>query len=575
MILIFALLITAASAAPQNDLLRITFPALRDTVDAEYVRVSGGTDPSARVTLNGKTVRVYPSGAFAGRIALAPGLNRIVIHSQTSARSASSSVQVYRPPLLESSAKEPTAFDTRILEPAEDIWQLPGDLLRVRCKGSPGGKAIFSVQKMGDKYPMVERDGEVAGIYEGVVRVDQAPFSRPLRIRIKLKGIDNRSEQIDTPGRLIVLSDRIPLVGRTLEPATLHSSSSHYTPMGRIPEGVAVRITGKMGSRLRIRLSPVRNAYIDADTAFPLPLGTQPPQISVAAPSVTLSRDWIHLTMPVTGRAPFLVDGETSPSALDLCLYGARCSSHWITYPNSESELNGLRLSAPEEDVFQLHVDLDMEQRWGHRVYYDDEALHFLIRRKPAIAAAPASPCQGLIFAIDPGHGGDQTGAVGPTGVLEKDVNLIWARHLQSLLTRAGGRVILTRSGDETVSLPERIDRAREADAHFFISLHNNATTPWGDPLRARGTSTYYALSQDRNLAWTLYPFLIDLGLAPYGRVHNTYYVTLTPDMLVVLLEGAFLTHPEDEVLLANGSFTRRLAEAVYKGLEEFLGNLR
>ena len=176
-----------------------------------------------------------------------------------------------------------------------------------------------------------------------------------------------------------------------------------------------------------------------------------------------------------------------------------------------------------------------------------------------------------LIFAIDPGHGGDETGTTSPLGVFEKNINRIWAEKLAELLREDGAMAFLTRDEDETVSLAERIERAETANAHFFISLHNNGTTPSGNPLGSQGTSVYFTLHQNKDLNWAIYPHMVKVGLAPYGRIYNSYFVTNSTSFLVSLVEGGFLTNPFEEINLANDPFIQKMAMAVYEGIVDFL----
>ena len=80
-------------------------------------------------------------------------------------------------------------------------------------------------------------------------------------------------------------------------------------------------------------------------------------------------------------------------------------------------------------------------------------------------------------IAIDPGHGGDDTGTRGPNGTLEKEVTLAVARRLRNLIeSQLGLRVVLTRTTDTTVALDERAAIANNNRADLFISLHTNAS---------------------------------------------------------------------------------------------------
>jgi len=255
---------------------------------------------------------------------------------------------------------------------------------------------------------------------------------------------------------------------------------------------------------------------------------------------------------------------------LELTVYSAHLTSQWITYPNQDSTIKMIRWQQPSADVFKLYVDLNQRQQWGHRVRFEPGRMILEIRRSPEIAEPPQSPVAGLIFTLDAGHGGKQLGAVGPTGLMEKDVNLIYTKKLAALLDSAGAKVILTRQTDTTMTLAARIEIARQANTHIFCWLHNNSIGATSDPVAVRGTSTYFTIPQNQALAWIVYPYLVELNLAPFGRVQSDYYVTRQTDMLNVLVEGAFMSNPEDEMLLMDDVFLDKLARAVFKGLEEF-----
>ena len=221
----------------------------------------------------------------------------------------------------------------------------------------------------------------------------------------------------------------------------------------------------------------------------------------------------------------------------------------------------------------------------------------------------------GITVVLDPGHGGQDTGAVGPTGLMEKDVVLDLALRLRRLLQeRLGLHVILTRSEDVFVPLQERSALANRAKADFFISLHMNGSSQRD----ALGFETYYftrepsdtdarASAQRENLAIeregasgkgvesllriTLADLavtrdmresseLAELVLASLGgimRVENRgvksgpFIVLATAAMPAILVESAFITNPEEERKLRRDEYRQRIAEALCEGVGKFV----
>lgn len=175
---------------------------------------------------------------------------------------------------------------------------------------------------------------------------------------------------------------------------------------------------------------------------------------------------------------------------------------------------------------------------------------------------------------IDPGHGGKDPGAVGPSGIKEANVNLQVALKVAEKLRKAGVEVKLTRTGDVFVDLQPRCDIANSFNADYFVSIHcNSAGTP-----EARGTETYcYKLgSKGEVLAKAIQAELIAVtGRADRGVKTANYYVLKRTNMPAVLIELAFLSNPEEERLLASVDYQEKCASAIAKGIDYIIGGSR
>ena len=251
----------------------------------------------------------------------------------------------------------------------------------------------------------------------------------------------------------------------------------------------------------------------------------------------------------------------------------------------------------------------------------------------PAIAAAPAPaepPRTGnratttqtdriIIVALDPGHGGEDPGAIGPAGTREKDVVLRVAYLLRDRInaTTVGGnpmRAFLTRDGDFFVPLGVRVQKARRVQADLFVSIHADAfTTP-----EARGASVF-ALSQggasstaarwlankenqadlvgginvqskDQHVQRALLDMSttaqindsLKLGSVLLGeiggmaklhkpRVEQAGFAVLkAPDIPSVLVETAFISNPEEEKRLRSSAYQEQLADALMRGITRY-----
>ena len=198
------------------------------------------------------------------------------------------------------------------------------------------------------------------------------------------------------------------------------------------------------------------------------------------------------------------------------------------------------------------------------------------VRRPPKIAEAPQSPVSGLIFAIEAGHGGRNTGAIGKLGTKEKTINLRASRELRALLVDKGAEVVMVRPGDLELSLQDRIDKAAEEGAHLYISIHANAASTSRGFLRVSGTSTYYKDKHCYLLAKLIYDKLLELDWDEFGVVGNfSYYPLRDTRVPGILIEQAFMSNPYDEARLLEDEYQKAQAQVVVEAIEDFLDQVR
>ncbi len=173
------------------------------------------------------------------------------------------------------------------------------------------------------------------------------------------------------------------------------------------------------------------------------------------------------------------------------------------------------------------------------------------------------------LIAIDPGHGGSDSGACA-NGLKEKDVNLDVALALRNLLESQGYGVIMTRTTDIYLSLRQRCDIANNNKADIFVSVHHNAATV----STARGTEVLYYTysSKGKKLAECIQVELIkaigtrDRGIKP----RDDLYVLKHTVMPAVITEAAFLSNPEDAELLKQDSFRQKIAQGICNGIIKY-----
>ncbi|HZN24785.1 MAG TPA: N-acetylmuramoyl-L-alanine amidase [Burkholderiales bacterium] len=237
-------------------------------------------------------------------------------------------------------------------------------------------------------------------------------------------------------------------------------------------------------------------------------------------------------------------------------------------------------------------------------------------RTAPPVTPGPRPPSVRLItVAIDPGHGGEDPGALGRSGTQEKDVTLAIARKLKERIDREPNmRAVLTRDGDYFIPLQSRVQKARRVHADLFVSIHADAFIK----PHARGSSVF-ALSErgatsvaarwlakreneadligginldvkDRYLKQTL----LDLSqtatindslrvakavlseLSEINTLHKNYVeqagfaVLKAPDIPSILVETAFISNPQEEARLRSETYQAKMAEALFQGIKRY-----
>ena len=250
------------------------------------------------------------------------------------------------------------------------------------------------------------------------------------------------------------------------------------------------------------------------------------------------------------------------------------------------------------------------------------------VKPTPPVATPPKNvPNQGtpkqtspskITIMIDPGHGGEDSGAVGPSGLREKDVVLKVARLLkQTINAQAGMRALLTRDEDIFIPLGVRVAKARQVKADLFISIHADAfTTPSASgssvfALSSSGASSaagkFLAQSQNESDAIGgvitkgsdpyLNKTLVDLtitatindglklgkqvlgSIAKLNRLHNQqgtveqagFAVLKAPDIPSILVETAFISNPAEESKLRDPAFQKKMALAILEGINRYI----
>lgn len=170
---------------------------------------------------------------------------------------------------------------------------------------------------------------------------------------------------------------------------------------------------------------------------------------------------------------------------------------------------------------------------------------------------------------VDPGHGGTDHGAIGTKGTREKDVTLAIATRLSRIMATNGMSVQMTRMKDLEILLRPRVEMANRNDSDVFISIHANS---FGSMKGVAGIETYYFSDESYNLAKSVHKHLVRTLKQPDRGVRkNNFYVVHHTQMPSALIEIGYLSNPQEEAKLKDPAYQEQAAQAIYRGVREFL----
>jgi N-acetylmuramoyl-L-alanine amidase len=597
-----ALLCAGGPTAQAQSLTLLHPPQQSSQTTREFVNVLGRTEPGHKVRVAGEPVTVYATGVFVrDRLPLSPGDNRIDVEVEDPAgQGRRLTLEVRREP----PAAPPAPPTDRITIVAGSA--LPQQLhlvdehegVEVGFDGTPGllGTVRWDGAASGDWLPLVEQR---PGQYRARLLPRDAADREPQAVQLRLEAPQGHalagqaSVQLAAPGAVgLWRSEGLRLWRTTASPGQADTPVTHGLHrvrlggpfLAELPAGVLLRATGRVGEQLRVAFSPGVVGWVPLARVAPASPAERLPAPELASFSHLSVRgtprgDEIELPWPA--ELPYAVQTVTTADGrlqVQADFFGGHLASTWISQRASAAQVREVQA----EQVGPLHVRLRVglqaangrQLPWGWQVERSAGRWRLLLPAPPALPAT-GSPLRGLTVALEAGHGGPTNlGAVGATGVPEKDINRWTTDALAAELRQVGAQVVDVRLGDDNPSLFERAQLVDASQAQLFVSLHANAADTSEGYLRAAGSGMFYKHAHSRALAQALQRRLLEAtGLPDLGWVGNFNYTPTrrVSRMPAVLVEQAFVSHPGEEALMLDPAFRARVARAIRQGLEDFL----
>lgn len=366
-----------------------------------------------------------------------------------------------------------------------------------------------------------------------------------------------------------------------------------------LEKGTVLLVRGRSGDWLRVELGGGDCGWVEEkDVAWGGE--AKSPEATLCNVLVRPQARQTRVDVQLTERVPFDVIEVSDPPALVLRLHRTSSKIHEIAQYGLDPLVGAASVQQTHPLVVELRFPLERHGAWGYRVGYGAtpnmpidppghdfrgvarETLQIVLSHPPDLvfvpSPAPINPSlRGVTVAIDPGHGGDDTGAVGVGGLQEKDINLAVCQSLRRSLERRGAQVVMTRAADDALStrhqdeLAKRVDVGERAGADLFISVHHNARPRIDDARVAAGVFVYYYQLWSAALARALVDPTADAqSQRVRAYVFRSFAVTRQTTMPSVLVEVGFLSNPDEERKMRAPDYPDRVGESIAVGVERF-----
>lgn len=555
---------------PKDIFINVTEPNKEENfVSASQKFIIGATCKTCSITINDENVKVYATGAFAKEINLTEGTSVFTI-TATSSKGKTISKTItyhYQKPLPETATTN-FAIDRIQTFPEGDLLLKPGDIISFKVKATPNcsvsimnGIALYEIPDSITK--------GMAGIYQGKYIVQPTDSFLNYKIPITLDSPGHAAIKKETKNTLSVMTSNMPdmVITKGRLAHLLYGLGEDRlggAKMGYIDSMIPLRVIGKVGSNYKIQLAPSRTAYIPDELVNVLPMGFNWPSSLTEKIRVYGDTLYDYVKVQLFNRLPYQSFQLTEPSMIVIDVFGATNNTNWIDQLQTAKEINKVEYEQIADGIIRLKITLKHHQHWGHQISYSGNVLVIKIKQQPKDLSINK-----LTIAIDAGHGGTNTGAVGATGVAEKLITLPVAQKLQKILEKEGATTIMTRTTETFFDNKERILFYRDSTPDLLISIHLNSAV---DPFRVSGTSTFYRHEGFRPLSNAIYQRMLELGLKEYGNNGSFNFMLNSPiEYPNALVETLFLSNLEEEEKILDENFQQKIAEKIALGIQDFL----
>ncbi len=602
-------IITSPAWAEQP--LYVAYPPATHQTTAAQIFFIGSAPPAGEVLVNGKAIERSQLGNFAPSFPLQLGENLFTLRYQNQELQ----IRVTR---LNTEPEVPVglAFAKDSLTPAVDMARLPGELICFGAIASPN--ATVSVKLADQTIPLMAQSQDIQlppnsaaltarnqplpqnvspSRYQGCATASTAANLGQPQYQLTLNG---KTISQSAQGKISILNAaRLEVAEVIADAGTARTGpSTDYSRLTPLPKGTRATVTGREGDWVRLDYG----AWIKASEVRILPSAVPPLSLirSIRSRQVEGATE---VVFPL--QTPVPVSVQQGDRTFTLTLHNTTAQTDIIRL-DDDPVISRLDWQQVTPTQVQYTFNLKSQQQWGYNLRYEGTSLVLSLRHPPTRSQASSTqnsvraglsdttvdrqtsqknpPLQtqtsgsqslaGIKILLDAGHGGAESGTVGPTGYPEKDATLSMAKLVRSQLLARGATVYMTREEDKDVSLPDRVAMIDKLKPAIAISIHYNSLPDEGDAQNTQGMGAFWYNAQAHSLAVFLHNHLVSqLGRRSYGVFWDNLALTRPTTAPVVLLELGFMSNPVEFEWVTNPQEQQKLAGAIADGITQWFAS--
>ncbi len=572
---------TAPATAP----ITVQYPQenMKVTHGAKNIFIFGQVRLPSPVTLeiNGSTVPVYKNGGFLTFLPVERGPFQFVLTATSQGQTFQAVRNIVVPGANIKEFEQTASFDEEEVFPQRPVALLPGDTVDLYVRGTPKAEVTATLSGLkGGKNISLKEDSKAPGTYRARFVIDPNQKPKEAKISYRMKFAEDHSKaKVTAPAKLTIWPTTplkqviITAPGTKLRklPTAQGNLYPYYRAYGQI------NISGEKANQYRLVLNEQETAWLEKSN---LKMAESPIQEANLLSSLSMSVSDFKTRFTFEGTRQVPISIQEFKDRLEVVMYYTDMPEENFSFDSGSPIVENISWTVLADHTILFKIYFKPGQSpWGHGYDFEENNLWVDVMHRPQLQSTEQKPLLGARILIDAGHSPKRTppydGAVGPTGYLEYEATLALANELKPLLEKLGATVILTRKGNNHVSLQGRYQKALEENAHLFISLHYNALPDTVNPLsRPRGYSVYYTYPHSFALAQAVYKAYNRLApVADNGLIVNdVLFIPRISQLPSILVENAFIILPEQEEMAKTAEGRKPLVQALYEGILNFYG---